>query len=311
MKTQITKALSGLVTKTGFALKKHSPEILVVSGIVGLIGSAVWACVNTRKLDNVQAQHQHNIDALEHDVEEGEIDEEDAKKEAAKIYAMTGLRIARLYVPPVTLAVLSAVSILASYGILRKRNVALAAAVSSLTQTFQEYRNRVIERFGDDVDRDLRFNTHTETIEEKVTDENGKTRTVKKKINVVDPDFNGSEFAVIFGDKSREYNKNLEVSLAFLHLQEKIANNMLITHGHLFWNEILDNLDLPRTVAGQVCGWIYDPTDTRHDGDNYISFNTRVLKRKTENGYEDIIVVDPNVDGDILHSNKIERALLK
>ena len=307
---QLSKAFNGVISKVGFTFKKHSPEILVASGIAGLVGSAVWACINTQKLDNVQHRHKDSIELLEDDVDRGDISEEDAKKEATKIYVHTSLSIAKLYGPPIALGVLSITSILASYGILHKRNVALAAAVSTLTQTFQDYRNRVIDKYGKDIDSELRFGTHEETVEEKITDENGKTKTLKKKIQVVDENFEGSEFAVIFDGKSREYNKNLEVSLAFLHLQERIANNMLITHGHLFWNEMLDKLDLPRTVAGQVCGWIFDPMDPRHDGDNYVKFNTQVLNRRTENGYEQIIVIDPNVDGNIIESNKIERALL-
>ena len=311
MKMNLGKVASTMLHKVGFSLKKHSPEILVISGIAGLIGSSVWACFNTRKLDEIIATRDTVLFTLDNDPETADMAEEDIAKEAAKIHVYTGLQIVKTYAPPIALAVLSSTAILASYGILRKRNVALTAAVGTLTQTLQEYRDRVVEKYGPDVDKELRFGTKEETIEETVTDENGKTKTVKKKEQVVDESFGESEFAVIFDKRSREFNKNIEVSLAFLTLIERTANSRLTTHGHLFWNEVLDDLGLPRTVAGQVCGWLYDPSDKDHEGDNYIKFNTQIVNRRTENGYEKIIVLDPNVDGDILHSKKIGRVLEK
>lgn len=308
---QLATTMKTIISKAGFALKKHSPEVLVITGVTGLIGSAVWACINTRKLDNVVATHKASMEALESDMAAGEIEEENVPKEAARINVTTGLKVVKLYAPPIALATVSVVSILASYGILHKRNVALTAAVGTLTQTFQEYRNRVIEKYGKDTDEELRFGTHEETMETEITDENGKKKTIKEKVKVVDKGFDGSEFAVVFDNRSREYNKNTEVSLAFLHLIERTANSKLVTHGHLFWNEVLDELDLPRTVAGQVCGWLFDPSDPRHEGDNYVNFNTHIVNRRTENGYEKLIVLDPNLDGDILHNNKIGKVLEK
>ena len=32
------------INKAGFKLKKHSPEILIVAGVVGVVTSAVMAC---------------------------------------------------------------------------------------------------------------------------------------------------------------------------------------------------------------------------------------------------------------------------
>ena len=40
--TNVTRAIN----KAGFKLKKHSPEILVVAGVVGAVASAIMACSN-------------------------------------------------------------------------------------------------------------------------------------------------------------------------------------------------------------------------------------------------------------------------
>ena len=40
-KNEIMKSVSGVVNKTTMTLKKHSPEILVVAGVIGAVASAV------------------------------------------------------------------------------------------------------------------------------------------------------------------------------------------------------------------------------------------------------------------------------
>ena len=42
-KLAIVESLGRTVNRVGFKLKKHSPEILVVTGIVGAVASAVMA----------------------------------------------------------------------------------------------------------------------------------------------------------------------------------------------------------------------------------------------------------------------------
>ena len=43
------------------------------------------------------------------------------------------------------------------YEVLVKRNIALAAAYTAVDKSFKEYRGRVIERFGKELDRELKY----------------------------------------------------------------------------------------------------------------------------------------------------------
>ena len=52
-KEEIIKNVSTTFSKVSVKLKKHSPEILVVAGVVGTVASAVMACHATTKLDGV------------------------------------------------------------------------------------------------------------------------------------------------------------------------------------------------------------------------------------------------------------------
>ncbi len=50
---QLTTTATRVFHKAGLQLKKHSPEILVVTGVVGTVVSAVMACKATTKLHAV------------------------------------------------------------------------------------------------------------------------------------------------------------------------------------------------------------------------------------------------------------------
>ena len=183
-KTEIMKSVSGITNKTVMKLKKHSPEILVVAGVVGAIASAVIACKATTKVGKITEEAKDMIDSI-HESEKNGITpagetytKEDCQKDLAITYVQTGIKYAKLYAPAVILGSLSITSILASNNILRKRNVALGAAYAAIDKSFKEYRGRVIERFGEQVDHELKYNIKAKKFEEIETDpETGKQRS--------------------------------------------------------------------------------------------------------------------------------------
>ena len=158
-KTEIMSKLNRTVHRTGLKLKKYSPEILVVSGVIGGVASAVLACKETSKVSDILTDAKEQIDTIKHVVENNEdYSDEDGKKALTLTYAKAGLQIAKNYAPAITLGTLSITSILAGYGILRKRYVATAAAYTILDKNFKDYRSRVIDRFGEQLDKELRYN---------------------------------------------------------------------------------------------------------------------------------------------------------
>lgn len=294
--------------KVGFQLKKHSPEILVAVGVVGTVTSAVLACKATLKVNAVVDEAKTNIDKIHTAVETGYTEagetytNEDAKKELAIVYAQTGIEFVKLYAPSVILGALSITSMLASNNILRQRNVALAAAYATVDKGFKEYRGRVIERFGKELDRELKYNIKAKEVEETVVDENGKEKTVKKTIQVMDGPVNHSPYSIVFDCGNTGWDDDPELTKFFLLRQQDWANKLLKEKGRLFLNEVYDMLGAQRTKAGQIVGWVYD--ENHPVGDNYVDFgifdihNPRA--RDFVNGYEKVIVLDFNVDGNIL-----------
>lgn len=307
-KAEIMNTLTRKFYRVGFKFKKHSPEILVGAGVVGVVASAVMACKATTKLDNVLAETKDTVDKI-HDVTEHpekipegkEYTVEDSKKDLTIVYTQAGVKLVKLYGPAVVLGTVSIAAIIGGHHILRKRNIALAAAYTAVDKGFKEYRGRVLERFGEEVDRELRYNIKAKEIEKTVTDANGKETVVKETVDVADPNLT-SDYARFFDDGCTGWTKDPEFNLMFLKDQQRYANDLLKSKGHLFLNEVYDMLGIPRTQAGQVVGWIYD--EKNPIGDNFIDFGIYDIaderKRSFVNGYERTILLDFNVDGNIL-----------
>ena len=306
-KLQLPSGLTRAFGNAGLRLKKHSPEILVVSGIIGGIGAAVLACKATLKVDEVAEKHEEKVERIHTAVEKGvteageEYTPKDAQKDLTTVYLQTGVDYAKIYWPAVTLGVVSITSILAGHNILRKRNVALAAAYMSIDKTFKEYRGRVVERFGEALDKELRYNIKAEEVETIVKNEDG-TETVVTETKSI-PHIEYSDYAKVWDDGCAGWTKDPEYNLMFLKDQMRWANDKLQRNGHLFLNEVYDMLGMPRTSAGQEVGWIYNKECP--NGDNYVDFGIYDPDNERAsafiNGYERTVILDFNVDGPILH----------
>lgn len=307
MKTELIAKMSRTLHRTGFKIKKHSPEILMAAGVVGVVTSGVMACKATTKLSDILESAKTDIDTIHHAVEHAdelpeEYTPEDGQRDLTIIYVQTGVKLVKLYAPAVALGALSIASILGSHNILRKRNVALAAAYTAIDTGFKEYRGRVVERFGKDLDRELRYNIKAKEIEEVSYDENGQEVKTKKVVQVSDVN-QYSDFARCFDAFNTDaWENDAEYNLMFLRNQQNFANDKLQSQGYLFLNDVYEMLGIPKTAAGQQVGWIYD---LKHpNGDNYVDFGiydiTKEANRNFVNGYEKCVWIDPNVDGYIL-----------
>ena len=299
---EIVNKITFAAHKALFKVKKHSPEILITAGVIGTVASAVMACKATTKLSDILEDSKEQINQVHNFLEDERIPEsqyskEDGNKDLAIIYAQTGIKLVKLYAPAVALGALSITGIVASNSILRKRNIALAAAYTTVDKTFKRYRNNVIDRFGEKIDKELRYGIKAREIEEIVVDDDGNEKTVKKTVDAADPVSMYSDYAKIYDAGCNGWTKDAEFNLMFLRHTQAQANDILKRRGYLFLNEVYDMLGFQRTKAGQVMGWIYD--EENPIGDNFVDFgiyNTGIEKaRDFVNGIERVIILDFNV----------------
>ena len=303
---KVTDVISGAkrsLIKAGFKVKKHSPEILVAVGVAGVVTSTVMACKATTKASDILEEHKNQMNAIDQVVKMDRDDytEEDHKKDTTIVYTQTAIKFVKLYSPSIMIGVLSLGCIIYSHNILTKRNAALAAAYATVDRGFKEYRGRVVERFGKELDHELRYNIKAQEFEKTEVDKKGNEKVVKETVNVADPNLY-SDYARFFDDGCNGWSKDPEQNLTFLKCQQAYANEKLKAKGYLFLNDVYKMLGIPATKAGQIVGWIYD--EKNPIGDNFVDFGlydmNKPVVRDFVNGYERTILLDFNVDGNIL-----------
>ena len=292
----VPAAVGKLVARNALHVQKASPEILLVAGIAGLVGSTVLACRATLKVEEIMDDTKSKLDMAK-GLEHPEYSEDDRKKDITLIYFQTGVKFAKVYGPSIVLGALSIAALTKSNRILNSRNVALGAAYSALEKGFNEYRARVVDKYGEDEDRNLRYGTRTvEIVDEK---------TGKKKKHIRVGEGTPSIYARFFDSYSVNWNKEPEYNLIFLNCQQNYANDVLRARGHLFLNEVYEMLGIPHSKAGAVVGWMISGDG---ETDNYVDFGhfdgTTETMRDFVNGLEGAILLDFNVDGVIY--NKLE-----
>lgn len=312
MKTKFDMSnLSRSLNKVGLLAKKHSPAILMGVGAVGVVASTVMACKATLKVNEVLEETKDTVEKI-HECKETmpeKYSEQDAKKDLITTYTHTGVKLAKLYGPAVIVGVASLGCMLTSHRILTKRNVALAAAYTAVDKSFKQYRSRVVERFGEQLDKELKYNIKAKEIEETATDENGNEQTVKSTKFVINPS-DISEYARFFEEYTKDekgnvvkntyWNESPEDNLIFLKQVERFCNQKLRIKGVLFLNDVYEALGLPISKAGQVVGWVYNEKEPV--GDNYVDFGLykdNLSYSDFVNGYDNAILLDFNVDGNV------------
>jgi hypothetical protein len=311
-KVEIINKITRTLHKGLFQLKKHSPEILVVGGVVGTVVAGVMACKATTKVDAILAKAKQDVEGVHRVKEDPELaklyvqeygeEYTDAamKKDLTVVYAKTGLELVKTYAPSVAVAAVSITAILAGNNILRQRAVAYAAAFTSVDNSFKEYRERVVERFGKDLDKELRYNIKAQEVTEIVVNEDGTEETVTTTVQTMNPSEH-DEFTRCFDETCEGWCRNAEHNLGFLMQQQRWCNERLQKRGYLSLNDVYESLGMQKTGIGQVMGWVYDPKNPELQ--NVVDFGIHDLhdeqKRAFVNGYEKSIWVNFNVDGNL------------
>lgn len=298
----IVKSAGSAFNKVRFQFKKHQPEIMVIGGVIGMAASAVMACKATPKAVQILEESKETIDKINEAAElaeNGELTKEYSKEDHATDligeYARTGIGLVKTYAPAVIVGGLSIASILGGHNILRGRNLALAAAYATIDKSFKSYRDNVIDRFGEAVDRELKYNLKAEEVTEKVEDpETGKTKKVKKTILVPTDDVRERGYARLFDAACDGWNNDANLNRSFLSGAQSYFNDVLHTRGYVFLSEIYRYLHYRETPECRIVGWTLNG-----DGDGYIDFGFD-KDDMFMNGYNKDVWLDFNVDGPIL-----------
>lgn len=282
------QALTQVMGRRSLELQKASPTILFGAGIGGMVCSTVMACKATLKLEEVLDQGKNNLH-IARSLRDERYSEQDRSRDIALIYVQTSVKIAKLYAPAVVVGAASVAALSQSHSILNRRNASLTAAYAALDKGFQQYRARVVEKYGEEEDRNFRYGSERVDVVDPETKRSHKATRVGPEGNSI--------YARFFDPTSTSWSKEPEYNLVFLKCQQNYANDMLRARGHLFLNEVYDMLGIPRSKAGAVVGWVMSRDGS---GDNYVNFGIfedDESVREFVNGREGSILLDFNVDG--------------
>lgn len=309
---------SQMLSKTTFKLKKASPTIMIVGAAIGGVTAAVLACKATIKAQDILNEHNtavKTIHTTKEQIEQGVIQldegesytEKDFKNDITTTYVQTGLKLAKVYAPAVTLGAVSLGCMFGSHHIMSKRNASLTAAYIALDKAFAEYKSRVSNRFGSRVQEELEHNIKAVELESKSTNEQGVEETIKEYKDIAMQ--HTSPYTCIFDETVDTWQPDNMMNRTYLFLMEQSANKRLRTQGHLFLNDVLASLGTHggvtlKTPEGQIVGWIYDPNDPTRQ--SHVDFGVTNYVEGDEalnsfiNGGERSVMLRFNCDGPII-----------
>lgn len=304
-KTELAIKAGQILVKTKLGIKKHSPEILVATGIGTGIAAAIIACKRTIKANDIITEARKNLQNIEDAKElaannKVEYTEENEQADRELIGKQVTVGMVKTYALPVGLGILSVTCILAGHHILKKRNVALAAAYSALSTDFMNYRKRVVDKYGKDVDFMLKNGLEKQIVANQVVDpETGEVKETKEEVLTYDGD-KLSQYARIFDEVgSTQWTPSADHNRAFLLMEQNYFNERIRTRGYIFLNEVYERLGFRPTKAGSVVGWVYQNAD--YEGIDFGIFTAHTQKAaEFLEGTEPSIILDFNVQGDIL-----------
>lgn len=302
--------------KIGFWGKKHSPELLIATGIVSAAASIGLAIYSTTKLEKNLKPYKEQIARIKVDLKDDNkiankiVDPKYSKKELTKTYLKVTGKVAALYAPSAILFTTSIGCILGSHNIMRNRNLALAAVCTTLERSYKLYRDRVKEALGEKEEEDIYKDIRKEKVEY-VDPKTGKPKT--KTVSVPHTSLDGSEWNALYDCGNAGWDRDARICWDFLMTAQTFLTDKLKRQGYLFLSDVWDYLGFTTAMIGpakmrasHILGWIYDPTNPERDNEIRFGLTQKnsliplpeIAAQISRN--ESAFWLSMNVDGDIL-----------
>lgn len=297
--------------KARLGVVKHSPEIMLVAGIVSIGTGFVMAIAATSKADDCMDAFNKRMDQIKENsaLADKTADPEKAYSLAQRaedkrfVYGHMIKSMAKIYLPAVMFEVAGILLICKSHKVLSGRYAGVSAALLAREKQIEEYRKRIREKYGEEAEKDIFYGFKTDTVNEQVTGDNGVTTEEEKKIKTADP---LNPYSRFIDQDSSIWEKSPQYTLQNILVQQRTANDLLWARGFLTLNEVYRLLDLPQTTDGMIMGWIKDPNVEQKINFGLDNLNSEAIRRFV-NGYEDVVLVDFNIDGNIYQMKINER----
>lgn len=296
--------ISKLFSNMKLKLIKHRPEILLGTGLLSIAGGVVLVCNASRKVDDVISEASEEIDRAK-----AELTGVDSDKAVRKEQGKCAWELFKMYAPGAGLLVAGTVLVIKSHGEMGERVAAIGMALNDTAAAFMVYRGNVVDRYGEEVDKDLLYSRKpVEIVNFGYTDEDGVEHPDTTEIvNTVDIPAISIEFDrdnVNWSD-SKLYNQHFLASI------EDMANKDLIREGKYFVFQLKTALGMKAKIrpVDYTIGWFakegdksyeYDPKTGKKLIDLGIAEAAYVREDERGYSYDVSYVLTPNIQGYIL-----------
>lgn len=284
---------------TGVArISKHAPTILSVTASAGVIATGYLAWKAGTRFEDVEGR---DWDRRKECLKNADsIPDEDVPKIERKNRILFILDTVRTIAPAAIVGAATITMIYFSNSISKKRLAAMGAAYATLQTAFDGYKRTMVEALGkESVEKILKPKLpNVGKSAEEILSLDNKSDAANVSDAVVDSLKSLSPYARIIAEESSTcWDPNEDYTSQNLAAVQLWANRRLERKGHLFLNEIFDQLGLSRTREGAVVGWLKNG-----EGDGYVSlgdFDASVYRVPSDDytRVDSNFIVDFNVDG--------------
>lgn len=284
---------------TGVArISKHAPTILSVTASAGVIATGYLAWKAGTRFEDVEGRDWDRRKECLRNADT--IPDEDVPKIERKNRILFILDTVRTVAPAAIVGAATITMIYFSNSISKKRLAAMGAAYATLQTAFDGYKRTMVEALGkESVDKILKPKLpNVGKSAEEILSSDNKSDAANVSDAVVNSLKALSPYARIIAEESSTcWDPNEDYTSQNLAAVQLWANRRLERKGHLFLNEIFDQLGLSRTREGAVVGWLKNG-----EGDGYVSFGDfdASIYRVPSDDYTRVdsnFIVDFNVDG--------------
>lgn len=219
------------------ATAKNSPAILAGFAIVGVGATGFSVYKATLKAVDVIDNKNESIEELGNDSEY--LSDDEFKAQRKQIYICFAKDMIKLYWPSALCAVATIASIIGIRSIDKKRQAALAAALSLTESRFQDYQDKVKETLGERKEQKVRDEIAKDKVYEQPPVENQVIRTGKGDVLCLD------------AMSGRYFTSNAD----YIRGRVNVLNQRLLSEMFISLNDLYYELELPTIKIGEDIGW--------------------------------------------------------
>lgn len=218
---------------------KNSSTILAGLAIAGVGGTIFGTIKATPKAMEILKRKDKALDMVAEDLENGEINAEQLKEERKRIYISYTKDMIRIWWPVALSGFATIACIVGSHTIDKRRQAALAAALSMTESRLKEYQDKVTETLG-------------EKKEQKIRDAIAKDKIDANVLKEEDIISTGHGDVLCYDAISGRYFKS---NADFIRNRVNVLNQRLLSEMWIPLNDLYYELDIPRIKLGDDLGW--------------------------------------------------------